>query len=127
MDIADRIIRGAKDNSTHDELGLPLSANGEIDYLVARILMRNPDLYIDPLDDKFYIRAREIAMTQNKLVELANSYNDWCKAGRWPLVVNRLREFTPRLDRSKLYISEHLMWDYDRHKLVVTSNENKGI
>lgn len=118
MDLADRIIRGAKDRDTHDELGLPLNAKGEVDYLVARILMRNPDLYIDPLDNKFYIGTHEVTMTQNKLVELANSYNDWCKGGRWPLIVNRLREFTPRLDRSKLYISEHLMWDYDKHRLI---------
>lgn len=118
MDLADRIIRGAKDRDTHDELGLPLNAKGEIDYLVARILMRNPELCIDPLDNKFYIGTHEVTMTQNKLVELANSYNDWCKAGRWPLVINRLREFAPRLDRSKLYISEHLMWDIDNHKLI---------
>ena len=118
MDLADRIIRGAKDKLTHDELGLPFNAKGEIDYLVARIIMRNPDLYVDPVDDKFYIGTREVTMTQNKLVELANSYNDWCKAGRWPLVINRLREFAPRLDRSKLQISEHLLWDYDEHKII---------
>lgn len=122
MDIADKIIRGAVEIETHDELGLPLNASDELDYLVARILMRNPGLYLDPIDDKFYIGTREINLTQNKLVELADHYNDWCKGGRWPMVVNRLRKFAPRLDRSKIYISEHLMWDMDKQKLIRKNN-----
>ena len=122
MDIADKIIQGTFDSDIYDELGLPLSAEGEIDYLVARILMRNPGLYLDPLDGKFYIGVREVNLTQNKLVELADHYNGWCKGGRWPMVVNRLRKFAPQLDRSKIYISKHLMWDMDNHKLIRKNN-----
>lgn len=118
MSIADKIISGARNEVERDEFGLPLDASDEVDYLVARILFRYPDIYLDPEDGELYIGTRQLQITQNKLVELADHYNNWCKAGRWPIVVNRLKKVVPRLDRSKLYISEHLLWDIDNHKLI---------
>lgn len=128
-DIAEAIIDGnnQQKRSERDEFGLPLSAVGELDYLVARIFLRNPNIYLDPEDNKLYIGQREIEESQRMAVELSDHYNKWCKGGRWPMIFNKVKKIAPRLDRSKLYISEHLLWDIDNHKLVVTKEKIRGV
>lgn len=127
--IADKIIQN--DTKTKkpdtDEFGLPLKGAKTLDYLVARIFFRNPDIYLDPDDNRLYIGRRQVDETQRSVVELADHYNDWCKGGRWPLVFNRVKKFAPRLDQSKLYIADNLLWDYDKHELIVTDEKVRGI
>lgn len=127
--IADKIIQNDAQTKKPDtdEFGLPLKGAKTLDYLVARIFFRNPDIYLDPEDNRLYIGRRQVDESQRSVVELADHYNDWCKGGRWPLVFNRVKKFAPRLDQSKLYISDHLLWDYDKHELIVTDEKVRGI
>lgn len=127
--IADKIIQNDAQTKKPDtdEFGLPLKGAKTLDYLVARIFFRNPDIYLDPDDNRLYIGRRQVDESQRSVVELADHYNDWCKGGRWPLVFNRVKKFAPRLDQSKLYISDNLLWDYDKHELIVTDKKIRGI
>lgn len=127
--IADKIIQNDKRErkSDTDEFGLPVKGAKSLDYLVARIFFRNPDIYLDPEDNKLYIGRRQVEESQRMVVELADHYNDWCKGGRWPLVFNRVKKFAPRLDRSKIYISDYLLWDVENNKLVETFEKNRGV
>lgn len=127
--IADKIIKNDEKGKKldTDEFGLPLSGAKTLDYLVARIFMRNPDIYLDPEDNQLYIGRRRIDESQRMAVELADHYNDWCKGGRWPMIFNMVKKFAPRLDRSKLYISDYLLWDISKNKIVETVEKNKGV
>lgn len=127
--IADKIIQNDAQTKKPDtdEFGLPLKGAKTLDYLVARIFFRNPDIYLDPEDNRLYIGRRQVDESQRSVVELADHYNDWCKGGRWPLVFNRVKKFAPRLDQSKLYIADNLLWDYDKHELIVTDEKVRGI
>ena len=127
--IADKIIQGDKKakKTSRDEFGLPLDGAGTLDYLVARIFLRNPGIYLDPEDNQLYIGQRRIEESQRMAVELSDHYNKWCKGGRWPMIFNRVKKFAPRLDRSKLYIADNLLWDIDNHKLIVTKEKVKGV
>ena len=127
--IADKIIQGDKkaEKASKDEFGLPLKGAGTLDFLVARIFLRNPGIYLDPEDNQLYIGQRRIEESQRMAVELSDHYNKWCKGGRWPMIFNRVKKFAPRLDRSKLYIADNLLWDIDKHELIVTKKKVKGI
>lgn len=128
-DIADKIIKNNKSGQTseYDEYGLPVCSASELDYLVARIIIRNKDLYINSDDGCLYNGRSKIDETQRGIVTLADHYNNWCKGGRWPMVYNRLKKFVPTLDQSKLYIADNLLWDYDKHELIVTDEKVRGI
>lgn len=129
MDIADQIIEKNKKNirPDTDEFGLPLAHTNELDYLVARIFFRNPDIYLDPDDNKLYLGRRQVHESARTAVELADHYNDWCKGNRWPMVFNRIKHFAPRLDKTKLYIADNLMWDIEKQELIVTEEKIKGV
>lgn len=129
MDIADRIIEQNKKDTrpNTDEFGLPLAHVNELDYLVARVFFRNPDIYLDPDDNKLYLGRRQVQESARTAVELADHYNDWCKGNRWPMVFNRIKHFAPRLDKSKLYIADHLLWDIEKQELITTEDRIKGV
>jgi hypothetical protein len=129
MSIADQIIDNnqSEQRVDTDEFGLPLDAKKTLAYIVARIFIRNPKIYLDPENNKLYIGQREVPESQRSAVELADYYNDWCKGGKWPLIFNQVKKFAPRLDRSKLYIADNLLWDCDKYKLVITEHKVKGI
>lgn len=127
--IADKIIenRERRDTPDKDEFGLPLAHVNELEYLVARIFIRNPDIYLDEDENKLYIGRHQVQESARMAVELADHYNDWCKGNRWPMIFNRVKRLAPRLDKTKLYIADNLLWDIEKQELVVTERKVKGV
>lgn len=129
--IADKIIaqndKAQKSAKEVDEFGLPLAHAKNLEYLVARIFARNPDIYLDEDENKLYIGRRQVDESARSAVELADHYNDWCKGNRWPMIFNRVKHLAPRLDKTKLYIADNLLWDIEKQELVVTDKKIKGV
>lgn len=116
--LADKIIEQNSSSMSGEELdlvlGIPLQAisKNPVDHLAARIIVLNPNMYIDPVDNSIWrsdVRIREDAST---ITALANYYDrQYHLPNIYPLVYNRLRELLPRLSRDKLWISPTLLFN----------------
>ena len=113
MDLAKKLIERRNDRPGLDDLGLPLPGDPEhpsLDYMVARIITRNPHIYQEKNGD-IYLGMKKITENQANLVQLSNTFNVYAKGARHQLVWNKLREILPVFDDTKLWIAPGVLWD----------------
>lgn len=117
MDLADKIIAGS---STHgygpvDEFGFPLRYMKGLNYTVARILIRNPGLCINPLDGRIYNLSdpeKKAVEECNKMVVMLSGFDSpFAKSFKYALVFERLKELLPEADMESVEVCDGLIFD----------------
>lgn len=128
MDIAEQIIssNSSQEKSPWGELddyGLPIKYSDHVDYTVARIIVRHPEICVNPHDNRIYLLdgpSREpIRETSRTIVELSNFASPF-KGDRVALVFNRLRDVLPKVDMESVAIGDGLVFDGKTKKLKET-------
>ena len=128
MDLAEKIIsRGAAGEEAPwgelDRYGLPLKYSGHVDYTVARIIIRHPDICLNPNDGRIYllddIRREPIKEDSRTVVELANFASPF-RGERAVLVFNRLKELLPKVDTKSMLVGDGLVFDGETKTLKET-------
>lgn len=129
MSLADRIIN--KNSSDPellpwgelDEYGLPVRLSGHVDYTVARIIIRNPDICVNPDDGRIYLTNSidriPVNETSRTVVELSN-FSSPFKGDKAAIVFNRLKELLPKADTKSVMVGDGLIFDGETHSLKET-------
>lgn len=116
VSLADRIIKNKKTEGKselkNDEYGINVPVPVNYDYICARILKRNPGLYMK--DGYIYdMDGGYINETYDEMVRLSNYVppsREFRKAES-TLVWNRMREILPLLGYDKLRITDKMVWN----------------
>ena len=117
MDLADRIISNSPSNSYGplDEFGFPLRCRNGLNYTVARIIIRNPYLCVNPHDDRVYdLSSPDRAPIDecNKMVMLLSGFDSpFAKSYKYALVFDKLREILPEADMESIEVCDGLVFD----------------
>ena len=129
MNLADKIIANSepKPNDSPwgelDEYGLPLNMSSRVEYTVARILLRHPDICVNPDDGRVYLTEsldrRPLVENGRTVIELSNFASPF-KGDKAPLVFNKLRELLPKADTHSVAVSDGLIFDGRTHELKET-------
>lgn len=128
MDLADKIISNNIPEPSSpwgelDEYGLPKRLSGHVDYTVARIIIRHPDICVNPNDGRIYLTddvyREPIAENSRAVVELSNFASPF-KGERAALVFNRLKEVLPKVDTKSVLVGDGLVFDGQSHTLKET-------
>lgn len=110
-----------------DEYGLPKSRADELDYTVARIFARNPHIYLNEEEGRLYIKHRPIQESYGELIKLGNICNQWTRPSRAQMVWNRIHELAPRYSKSRIWITDELLWDVDKQEIIKQSPKENHI
>lgn len=119
MDIAEQIIEsnssvGESPWGELDDYGLPTKYSNHVDYTVARIIIRHPDICVNPNDNRVYLLGdvcREpVRETSRTIVELSNFASPF-KGDKVALVFNRLKDVLPKVDMTSIAIGDELVFD----------------
>lgn len=128
MDIAEQIITGAASDGGSpwgelDDYGLPVKFSDHVDYTVARIIARHPDICVNPHDNGIYLldSNSRLPVKENSrtVMELSNFASPF-KGDRSVLVFNRLREVLPKIDMESVAVGDGLVFDGRTHALKET-------
>lgn len=128
MNLAEQIISGnADDNSSPwgelDQYGLPIKFSDHVDYTVARIIIRHPDICVNPDDGQLYLLKGfdrgPIIENSRTIVELANFASPF-RGDRAVLVFNRLKEVLPKIDMHSVIVGDGLVFDGETKQLKET-------
>ncbi len=128
MDLADKIIKSNNSSASPwgelDEYGLPLRASNQLDYTVARIVMRNQRLCVNPDDNKIYNLndPKRLPLKENgrSVVELSYFDSPFAKGHRSALVFERLRQLLPKADMDSVQVCDGLVFDGETRSLKKT-------
>lgn len=128
MDIAEQIISGAVSDGGSpwgelDDYGLPVKFAYHVDYTVARIIARHPDICVNQHDNGIYLldSNNRLPVKENSrtVVELSNFASPF-KGDRAVLVFTRLREVLPKIDMESVSVGGGLVFDGRTHTLKET-------
>ena len=117
MDLADKIISSNSSNGYGplDEFGFPLRYRNGLNYTIARIIIRNPYLCVNPHDDRIYDLESPDRMPIeecNKMVMLLSGFDSpFAKSYKYALVFDKLREILPEADMESIEVCDGLILD----------------
>lgn len=125
MDLADKIIANNSGGEFRygavDEYGFPLRYSKGLDYTVARIIVRNPGLCINPLDERIYdlgAQGKEPLEENNKTVMLLSGFDSpFARSFKYALVFDRLRSLLPEADMESIEVCDGLVFDGEKKEL----------
>lgn len=110
-------LESAEFDSTpeYDELGLKVQDT--TDYFVARILMLRKNLWLAEDRKTIYEGRSEIKESSSELYRLSQSRKVIKPNYQW-VIWERLHHVLPVLDKSKIIITDDLVWDSEKGELV---------
>lgn len=129
MSLADDIIASKGHPNGLDELGLPTRMQKDLDYTVARILIKHRNLGKNPntgeIIDLDSADRAPIAETSKSVVKLSGFDSPYAKGNLVTLVFDRLRELLRDIDMYSFQICDGLVFDADTRgiKSVPTREE----
>lgn len=118
-DLANQLIEAQTKATPKDQYGLtipPANRTQEFyDYLVERALKASPDLHTEYGD----LRDGSAVILPENRANLAaiTKYYDYIPSQWVVYIYEQLHLHAPHLDRSKLQITPHLLWNYTTQKL----------
>lgn len=125
MSLADKIIANSEEARRRespwgplDEYGFPLVHKDKLDYTVARIIIRNQGLCINPqdmriynLDDRSLGLPRPIEENATSIVSLSGFDSPFARGAKKVLVFDRLKGLLPEADMDSIEICDGLILD----------------
>lgn len=110
-------LESAEFDSTpeYDELGLKVQDT--TDYFVARILMLRKNLWLAEDRKTIYEGRSEIKESSSELYRLSQSRKVIKPNYQW-VIWERLHHVLPVLDKSKIIITDDLVWDSEKGELI---------
>ena len=99
----------------YDELGLKVQDT--TDYFVARILMLRKNLWLAEDRKTIYEGRSEIKESPSELYRLSQSRKAIKPNYQW-VIWERLHHVLPVLDKSKIIITDDLVWDSEKGELI---------
>lgn len=125
MNLADKIISansGAPQNDSPwgplDEFGFPLRHKDKLDYTIARIIIRNQGLCINPHDGRIYDLDDRTLGLPNPLKENGETIisrsgfdSPFARGAKKVLVFDRLKELLPKADMDSVQVCDGLIFD----------------
>lgn len=124
MDLADKIISANEGGGASspwgplDEYGFPLRGKDALDYTVARIIIRNQGLCINPHDGLIYdLDDREFGLPQplkenaETIISRSGFDSPFAKGAKKVLVFDRLKELLPKADMESVQVCDGLIFD----------------
>lgn len=110
-------LESAEFDSTpeYDELGLKVQDT--TDYFVARILMLRKNLWLAEDRKTIYEGGSEIKESSSELYRLSQSRKVIKPNYQW-VIWERLHHVLPVLDKSKIIITDDLVWDSEKGELI---------
>ena len=130
--LADQIIRGGQKGggAQFDEYGIPVPTRKDhLGYTLARILVRHPNLCINPYDDKIYdldeSSKTPIKECNASVVKLSGFDSYFAKAYRYALVFEKLRATLPMADMESVQIGDGLYFDGETKTIKTMPNRQE--
>lgn len=125
MNLADKIISansGAPQNDSPwgplDEFGFPLKHKDKLDYTIARIIIRNQGLCINPHDGRIYdLDDRTLGLpnplkeTGETIISRSGFDSPFARGAKKVLVFDRLKELLPEADMESVQVCDGLIFD----------------
>lgn len=114
----------AKNMPDYDELGLKVAFTP--DYVIARILVLNPDLYYDKRYDVLYNDGKVVQRTNSNIYVLSRVPFS-IPTHIMPYIWVRLLTIVPVLDKSKIIVVPGFLWDMEKGELVFDDDTRRKV
>lgn len=137
MSLADKIISANSSDRQGpwgplDEYGLPLRSEKALDYTVARIMIRNQGLCVNPHDRVIYdLNDRSIGMPMplkenaETIISRSGFDSPFARGPKKVLVFDRLREVLPKADMDSVQLCDGLVFDGETKVLKDTPTKEE--
>lgn len=123
MNLADKIIDANNSPKESpwgplDEFGFPLRHQDKLDYTIARIIIRNQGLCINPHDGRIYdLNDRTLGLPRplkengETIISRSGFDSPFSRGAKKVLVFDRLKELLPEADMESVQVCDGLIFD----------------